>query len=232
MCCLTKATLAETPGCVWLWTVIGLTEKTISSFCHGKNALDHFLLLDSALFPDEKVTQPLCEHWHVPSSMSLKWVGQVNESSTACLVHMHLKAPKTRAVSNHVAKYVLEKPKTRKTARQYSVTEVQYQTWSAEATRYYEIHPKFVCIWEGNSFLSRCCERVWRNCLKWILEVPVEMLCSDLCNSLCHYGLLNIIIKDATLLHNIPRHNSWEQWLSLIATKHNTITFVLYIRAY
>lgn len=85
-------------------------------------------MLVPALVPDEKVTQPLCAHWHVPSSVSLKQVGQVNESSTVYLIHVHLQAPKPKAALNHVAKYVVEMPKTRKTVRQHFVIEAQYQT--------------------------------------------------------------------------------------------------------
>lgn len=77
-----------------------LAEQTITSFCQGEITLDHFLPLDTALFSDEKVTQPLCAHWHVPSSMRLKQVKRANELSTACVAHTHLEALKKSCIKS------------------------------------------------------------------------------------------------------------------------------------
>lgn len=125
-------------------------------------------------------------------------------------------------MAKYAIKYV---PKTRKAVKQHSVIEVKCQKCWNEATLYCEIHPKFICIWEGNSILSQCCEKVWRNYFKWKPEVLVKMLLmySDLCNSLCHYGLLNIIIKGANLLRNIPHHKSGKNYCSYNRTWYHYI---------
>lgn len=229
MCCLTKATLAEISDCVWLsqpWL-----SKWSPHFSWGK-----------WIWPFSHVGSSFGPRWKSHSTfvctLACSILSESETSWTSQWVKYSIFGPcpststKTKAALNHVAKYLLEMPKTRKTVRQHFVIEAQYQTCWAEVTQYYEIHTKFVCIWEDNSFLSWCCERVWWNYLEQILKFPVKKLCSDLCNSLCHYGLLNIIIKDATLLHNNSHHSLWEQRLCLILIKHITLTFVLHIRAY